>query len=78
MSCEQLRAEIDEKRGTVPSGSKDKSYLLASAIALDDGCPNNRAELTHTSRMLNAERNAEIDRIWQDAKEKAEALLKRL
>ena len=78
MSCEQLRAEIEEKIDTVPSGSKDKSYLLACAITLDDGCPNRRAQLTHTSRMLSAERNAEADRVWQDAKEKAESLLSSL
>ena len=73
MSCEQLRAEIREKLDTVPEGSK--SYLLACDIALNDGCPSHRSRLTHTSRMLNAQREANMDRIWQRTKQEAETIL---
>lgn len=78
MSCEQLLFEIENRGERIPSGSKDASILAACAVALVDGCPSNRSQLTHTSRMLSAERNAEVDRIWQDAKKKAETLLSEL
>lgn len=78
MSCEQLRAEIEKKLESVPRPSKESSNLLACDWALSDGCPNERSQLTHTARILSAESNAEVDRIWQKAKQKTEALLSRL
>ena len=78
MTCEQLRAEIDKKLESMPRPSEDSSILLSCVWVLSDGCPRERSQLTHTSRMLSAETNAEADRIWQKAKQKAETLLSKL
>lgn len=78
MSCEQLLAEIDKKGESVPSGSEEAVDLAMYALTLEDACPSRRSQLTHTAEILNAERNAEVDRIWKQTKKEAEGLLNSL
>ena len=75
MSCEQLREDIDKKRDAFAFGSNQRLTLIACKVVLDECCPSQRSRLTHTSKMLNAERDTLAEKNWQDAKGKVEALL---
>ena len=78
MSCEQLRGEIDEKRGFLREASVEEIDLVACQLVLLECCPSERIGLTPAAKMLIAEKSDLADKNWQSAKAEAENMLKQL
>lgn len=77
MSCEQLIIKLEDICDPLPDGT-EASALAGLIMELGEHCPSMRPFVTHTSRLVNPDKHAELDRVWQEKKKEAKALLGRL
>lgn len=80
MSCEQLNIKLEDLYESLPADDENRRTLARLLFTLGEHCPSpsRREQVTHTSRLVNSEKHARLDGVWQEYKERAEALLEEI
>ncbi len=75
MSCEHLIEQLEAKVETLPVMSKERLKPALLAQYLTNSCRTGESRITHTSKLLNAQLDSEMDELWLRNKKEAEAYL---